>query len=255
MEMRMRTISIGTNARKFVITTLAFAAVAASATSASAQVRSAHPCGVAPTADEVFVYEGPNFSGGCGALYVGYYPTSGWGTGGFGVNNDTISSIKVGSNVRARLFVGPTYSGNYFWFGGYGTWGSMPSGWNDVTSSIRVEVNSRSTACNDLQPGEFALFRDPSFSGDCVVLNYGSSYPTPNDLGIANDTVTGVLGGPQVFGTCSNGTQAVWNVQLWYGLNYTGSSYTMQSGNWNANLSGNNMNDVTSSVGTYFVCI
>src|SRR4051812_29560391 len=91
-----------------------------------------------PPSDQVWVYTGPGYSGTCAALIAGFYPNSTGGLGGFGLPNDTISSLKVGSGVRARLFTDALYGGSYFWFGGVGDYATMPSGWNDVASSIRV---------------------------------------------------------------------------------------------------------------------
>jgi hypothetical protein len=233
--------------------------VLASAVSASAyaqvdQVMTYHSCtGADPASNEVYIYTNINYGGTCAALYQGFYPTSGTGTGGFGLANDSISSLKVGSSVRARLFSDAVYAGSYFWFGGFGDYASMPSGWNDVASSIRVENNARSTTCNDLQPGEFALFGDANFGGDCVVLYYSHNYPQAQNMGIANDSVSSVNGGPQAFVGCSGGGQTVWNVALYSNGAYGGSFVGVTSGTTNSFLS--SFNDVTSSVSSYFICI
>src|SRR4029077_10116089 len=116
-----------------------------------------------------------------------------------GLPNDSISSLKVGAQVRARLFSDIVYGGNYYIFPGFGFYSTMPPGWNDATTSIRVENNARSATCSDLQPGEFALFRDANYGSDCVVLYYTHSYDylQPINMGIANDAVSSVNAGPR----------------------------------------------------------
>jgi hypothetical protein len=212
---------------------LAFAVGTAISLSASAQtpdqVQTWQSCGglVDPPSNQVFVYTDINFGGTCAALVAGFYPNSGIGPGTFGLPNDSISSLKVGSAVRARLFVDGVYGGTYFWFGGTGAYATLPTGWNDATSSIRVEINSRSTTCNDLQPGEYALFQDPNYGGDCVVLQYAHSYPEPVNMGIANDSVSSVNPGPGM--ACpTDGTSAV--LFLHASNNYQGSYATANSG-------------------------
>jgi hypothetical protein len=208
--------------RKYLIG-VAFAACTAASFSASAQqqnlgqdqVQSASTyCSTSglsePPSDQVWIYSDANFKGACATLYLGFYPNSGWAPGGFGLANDSISSVKIGSAVRARFFRDGVYGGDYFWQPGPYDMSGMPpgyngAGWNDVVSSIRVEINSRSPGCDDLQPGEYALFRDPgafrepNWGGDCVVLYYHGNYPEPIYLGIANDSVSAVDGGPRIF--------------------------------------------------------
>jgi hypothetical protein len=233
--------------------------VLASAISASAyaqvdQVMTYHACtGSDPASNEVYIYTDINYGGSCAALYQGFYPNAGTATGGFGLPNDSISSLKVGSQVRARLFSDGVYGGSWFWFGGFGDYASMPSGWNDVASSIRVENNARSTTCNDLKTGEFALFRDSNFGSDCVVLYYTHTYPQPINMGIANDSVSSVNGGPTDSVACPGGGSAYYNVVLYSNGGYGGSTYSVTSGFTNSFLS--SFNDVTSSVSTYYICI
>jgi hypothetical protein len=242
---------------------LGFAFILSSAASASAYaqaldtqvdvVKTYHACTtVEPAANEVYVYTNGNFGGTCAALYGGFYPNSGTGTGGFGLPNDSISSLKVGSSVRARLFADGIYGGSWFWFGGFGDYAVMPSGWNDVTSSIRVESNDRSTTCNDLQPGEFALFRDANFGSDCVVLHYSRYYVTPSDMGIANDSVSSVYGGPQAPAVCPDGTAGIYYVVLYSDATFGGNRFNVFSGTSNSYLS--SFNDVTSSIFTVAYC-
>jgi hypothetical protein len=181
----------------------AISASAYAQTAESTALNTFHACTTTdPASNEVFIFSNGNFGGTCAALGLGLYPYSGtthasWPNDGrFGLPNDSISSLKVGSAVRARLFSDGMYGGNFTWFSGFGAFASMPSGWNDVTSSIRVEDNTRSPTCNDLRSGEFALFREPNFIGECIVLPYGAWRSQPENLGIANDSVSSINGGP-----------------------------------------------------------
>jgi len=201
-----------------------------------------HRCTTPEPADqEVFVYVNGNFGGNCVALGPGFYPDGDFSVP-YGVPNDSISSLKVGASVRARLFVDSWYGGAYYYFGGGHDYGVMPSGWNDQTSSIRVETNSRSPVCNDLQVGEFALFRGANFTDDCVVLTYANTelYYTPDRMGIANDTVSSVNGGPRT-SDC---------LHLFWDQYDGGPGFTVRSGTVISDLTPYGWNDQTSSLGS-----
>ena len=249
-------------------------ATSAHATEAAWMLNTYYPCEtVDPASDEVFIYTNPNFGGSCQALHIGLYPYAGptpffmntINNGYFGLPNDSISSLKVGSGVRARLFTNGIYGGNYFWFGGWGNYASMPSGWNDVTSSIRVEDNSRSVTCDDLQPGEFALFRETNFGGDCMVLPYEAldlirtSFVNASLFGIANDSVSSISAGPYFISPdrpCGIVGNQETHAEAWIMLhsdpNLKGSTYTTKSGFSKSFLSG--FDNVASSLEILWQC-
>lgn len=209
----------------------------------SDQVETYHACVTTdPQSNEVFVYANPNFGGTCAALYIGFYPNPGTGTGTFGLSNDSLSSMKVGSAVRARIFQNVVYGGSYYIFPGSGFYSTMPNAWDNQASSIRIEDNSRSSTCNDLLVNEYSLFRDANYGSDCVVLRYGHTYLEPVNMGIANDAVSSILGGPQVL--CANGNRVT--VVLYRDGNLVPPEYTVPSGTSISYLS--TFNDVTSSV-------
>ncbi|HEY4393125.1 MAG TPA: hypothetical protein VGP64_03640 [Polyangia bacterium] len=229
---------------------LAFTISTAISLSASAQVTDQleiwHPCGAGPASNEVFIYDAINYGGRCSGLYVGLFPYANTSAqpGSFGLANDSLKSLKVGSGVRARLFVDGIYGGNHFYFGGPGNYPDISVyGWSNVASSLRVEVNSRSITCNDLQIGEFAVFRDANYGEDCMVLHYGKTYSTPDTMGIANDSISSVLGGPFEF--CG---QLSTMVILWENVNEGGNSVGIGSGTNAASLP--IFNDATSSIST-----
>jgi hypothetical protein len=66
-------------------------------------------CGRDPGPNEVIVYKDSDFRGSCAALVPGFYPHA----ENLLVGNDAISSIKVGSGVRARVFKDQVYGGDY----------------------------------------------------------------------------------------------------------------------------------------------
>jgi hypothetical protein len=246
--------AVSTRGRVIGLAMAVFAVVAVSSRSASAQLATFHPCVGSPASNEVRVYVNANSGTPCAALYVGFYPFSGNQAGGFGVANDSISSVLVGSGVRLRIFSDGEFGGNYrILTSGY--YPGMPPDWNDTVSSIRVENAARSATCNDLQPGEYSLFRDPGFAGDCVVLRWGVGYNTAHEMGIANDSVSGILGGPTPPNSCQPGLTAHWNVQLFVNSPPVGQSFEFGPGANVSALSIYNFDNVTSSLSSAVVCL
>ena len=100
-----------------------------------------------PGANQVAIFDDINYNAGtagdCVILDVGTYnnpftnPTSGYSGGGYGLNNDVISSIKVGSGAGVNLFVDFNLTGSEL-----STTTSIPdlraNGFNDVTTSLQV---------------------------------------------------------------------------------------------------------------------
>lgn len=237
---------------RHVFSGFALVLVTAMSLSASAQVTQYHACsGSNPSNYEVYIYVDGNFGGACAALNVGFYPNSGTGYGGFGLPNDSISSFKVGANVYLRVFSDGGYGGDW---GGWpsGNWGVITA-FNDEVSSIRVQDNSRSETCDDLRPEEFALFRDANYANDCVVLQYFTNYPTPATMGIANDSISAVLGGPEIAAPCPPNSSGIWSVSLWQNSWYGGSGFSIGSGTNVSYLS--SFNDQASSITTSYFCL
>jgi hypothetical protein len=147
-------------------------------------------CNRNPFPLEVIVYEDPNFTGRCAVLQPGFYPNDNQ----LMVRNDSITSIKVGQLVRARVFKDSEYGGGFTDFGPSSSTGRVVSDWNDDISSLRVEPAARHPNCDDVVEGEIAFFADPNFGGDCVVLpgDGSTSYATAAQLGIANDSISAI---------------------------------------------------------------
>lgn len=139
----------------------------------------------APGAAEVIL---TLYNGQCASLVPGFYVTG----------NDTdftwlVTSIKVGSGVRARAFRWEHFSQNNdrpFTMYNAGTTLSL-SGEAQSIGSMRVEPADRSMVCNDVREGEIALFEGWDGAGDCVVLPVGQ-YPSADSMGIANDSISGL---------------------------------------------------------------
>lgn len=146
-----------------------------------------------PDAYTVWVYKDAPFKGQCKILLPGFYPHP----NNLGIGNDSMSAIKLGAGVRARLFEHAGYRG-----------ASIPVttevsylgniGWNDAVSSLRVELSNRSQTCSDVKSGEMALFVDAYYRGDCVVLpvkiwsGLPRTYANPEAMGIANDSISSI---------------------------------------------------------------
>ena len=75
------------------------------------RVNTSRPCTTNDPGDwEVFIYrEASPVWGECAALEPGLYPYP-WN---FGLEDNQISAVKVGKNVRARLFEHPVYKGKF----------------------------------------------------------------------------------------------------------------------------------------------
>jgi hypothetical protein len=144
-------------------------------------------CARNPYPNEVIVYRDPNFRGSCAALTPGFYPHA----ANLLVGNDAISSIKVGSAVRARAFKNPVYGGAWNAYAP-GTLSGGLGSFNDTISSMRIEPANRRQTCDDLQEGEIALFENEAGQGDCVVLSGDDSYPIAESMGIENDSISSI---------------------------------------------------------------
>jgi hypothetical protein len=129
---------------------------------------------------------------GCELVGVGLWPWT------VGVPNDTLSSFKVGSNVRVTFFGDSVYGGSY---GTYGPGTRVPnmSGYapgHDTASSMRV-VTKTTPDCRSTNPptGWVFLYRDSNFLGDCVARQAGS-YWHISDIGLKDDSLSSLKIGP-----------------------------------------------------------
>jgi hypothetical protein len=128
-------------------------------------------------------------NGVCFSLAPGFYSTVNYVS-----NTWAVLNISVGSGVRARAFFLEHYSQDQDHpFIIYAPTINLPLNTAAQTTirSMRVEPANRSMTCNDVVPGEIALFEGWDGGGDCVVLPVGP-YPNADAMGIANDSISGV---------------------------------------------------------------
>ncbi len=147
-------------------------------------------CNREPFPLEVMVFENPNFTGKCAILTPGFYPNGNQ----LGVQNDSISSIKVGQLVRARAFKDGDYGGGFTIYGASTPYPTLTGDWNDRITSVRVEPAARHVTCDDVLPGEIALYQQENYGGDCVVLpgDGSASFATAAQMGTANDSISSI---------------------------------------------------------------
>jgi hypothetical protein len=181
-------------------------------------------CGT-PSANQVVVYSESNYWGYCSVLSVGEFSTPSL----LSVYNDSISSVRVGANVKVEL-----WSESGFWGSSLIT-DSNQSGvgaMNDQTSSIRVRYRVN---CPAPGPDQVNIYSESGYWGACSVLGPGS-YSDPTAMGFPNDSLS----------------------SIWLGANKRAWLFS-ESGLWGTSLNvtssmsyvGNTMNDQTSSITVY----
>lgn len=146
-----------------------------------------------PGPDQVSVYEDKNYKGRCAVLDLGFYPSNTH----FALADDSISSIRVGVNVKAELCRGSNYASDCDVFEEnetlcHSTWLTrcttrLSEGWGDRASSIKVLP--RNYSCSRVPMGATAFFTEENFRGKCVVLPAGT-YPHVSTMGIQNDAIS-----------------------------------------------------------------
>jgi hypothetical protein len=203
--------------RTLIVSATTCLGLLASQSGALAQIGSARTgcnSSTLPGAEEVIIYMDNDYRGDCRILSVGTYPTA----SNFGLPNDSISSLKIGSNVQAHLFWdGPfdvhntefgwvdfvrRLGGNYPNLGAVTNAANTGQGWNDATSSMRVIRNSE--ACANPGPKQVVFFQHADFWGDCVTKNVG--FFDVWDIGMMNDSITSLkVGSSATLTICKNG--------------------------------------------------
>ena len=151
------------------------------------------PC--IPSANQIALFEAADYDGRwpCVVKGIGSYPDP----NAIGLSNDSISSIKVGTSVKATLCQAANYGGTCEAFGGADrNLGDNGVG-NDTVSSVKVEWRASLCLPND---DEVALFEAGNYLGDCVVKGIGS-YPNPNAIGLDNDSISSIKVGALVKAT------------------------------------------------------
>src|SRR4051812_4055660 len=124
--------------------------------------------GCVPGDGQVSFFMGPDGSGSCITLGYGAYafPDDPYAKGYFGLPNDSIQAVKVGTNARAVIFINSYFGGNKSIIT-RDTYYVVPT-----TSSIRVERPTDTCESSSFRPGAgaVALYTNANFGGDCVVI-------------------------------------------------------------------------------------
>lgn len=167
-----------------------------------------------PTADQVALYVDANYSGNCVVKNIGQYSNP----SAIGLPNDSISSIKVGGNVRAILCRDDNYGGVCETFYGDDPDLSNNSIGNDQVSSAKVEQRASLPAAPTLlSPENYETFNE----GQVIYLYWSAT---------GNEYEGEVWGGPG--GTLTFGPQ----VGEWYvlGSQWAGYAYSWHIKAWNS---------------------
>lgn len=142
------------------------------------------PCNTTPGANQITVFQHANFSGACDTIDAGSYDS----LNDFLTGPGTISSLKVGSAVRARLYSDVGYASSFIDVLASTNVSDLTAyGFNDQTRSIRIN----GTNCTPPGPNEVVFWTDGQFLGSCAKKALGS-YPTPTDMGVPNDWTSSV---------------------------------------------------------------
>ena len=138
-----------------------------------------------PNSDQIALYVDGNYSGQCVVKGVGDYTNP----SAIGLPNDSISSIKVGSNVKAKLCRDDGYNGTCDDFTGDDSDLGNNSIGNDQVSSVKVESRGQ-TGCAP-NSSQIALFMDTNYGGLCVIKGVGD-YSNPSAIGLSNDSISSI---------------------------------------------------------------
>ena len=143
-----------------------------------------------PNANQITVFVHAKYTGDCSILDVGDYASSKL----MSIMNDSVSSIKVGSNVSARLCQHADFGGRCQNFTrNQATLTGSYIG-NDQVSSAQVFNNPIDCSPSDNQ---IAIFEHANYIGTCSTLAIGE-YSSSVQLKISNDSVSSIKVGSNV---------------------------------------------------------
>ena len=204
-----------------------------------------------PTADQVALYVDANYSGTCVVKGIGDYPNP----SSLGIANDSISSVKVGSNVKLTLCRDDNYGGTCETFQGDDANLSDNSIGNDQASSAKVQSRSGGSCGITSIPSGYNQCAEEdgfcSFSGTAnVIYGANSCYTSPRSFSNGTACNNNVFGDPLpgVRKYCyTNGTTGgSWAYQLFDLGDYNGDKY--ESNQTITNLSTVGWNDRAESI-------
>lgn len=144
-----------------------------------------------PSSLQVALYTGANFTGECVVKGVGEYENATEIT----LPSNSISSIKVGSKVRARLYRDNNFAGVSQLFTANEDDLDDTTIGSNTTQSVKVEHEP-------CYPGamEIALYQGANLTGQCVIKGVGS-YDNAAEIGLPDNTVSSIKVGASVKAT------------------------------------------------------
>lgn len=138
-----------------------------------------------PKAKEVVLFEHINYGGKCTKLKIGRYPTPAL----MHMADNSVTSLKVGTAVRAVLFRDVDYGGMSAAFTtNIPNLNAEPIG-HDNLSSLRVEMRPK-TGCVP-RGNEIAVFEHENYGGECMLHNVGN-FSDPLEIGLPDDFISSV---------------------------------------------------------------
>lgn len=172
---------------RIVVTVLLLALVAlvgAGSVAALDVVASADAC--VPNANQVAVYQHNNYGGQCVLKGNGVYPNP----AAMSFPDNTVSSVKVGANVRLLLYRDANLVGVTSAFTANDPMVGNDSIGDNTVSSFRVEPRAKNSGC---APGvnQIALFEHENYGGRCVVKNNGN-YTNSYEIGLPDNFISSV---------------------------------------------------------------
>jgi hypothetical protein len=138
-----------------------------------------------PTDGQIVIYWDVYFTGKCVSKGVGRYPNPSL----IGLNNDSVSSIKVGANVKVTFCEHDDFAGNCETAVSDVPDMTVSTVGNDQVSSMRIHC--------DPDGNQVALYIDVDYGGQCVFKTVGD-YLTPTAIGLPNDAISSVRIGSDV---------------------------------------------------------
>jgi hypothetical protein len=145
-----------------------------------------------PSASQVALFTGANYSGNCALKDVGDYRNP----DATGLPNDSITSVKVGSNIKVQLCRDNDLSNTCEWLESDDSDLSNNSVGAAQVSSVKVETKPATTGC---VPGleEVSLFQDANYGGLCVTKRAGD-FNNSSAIGLSNDSISSVKVGDRM---------------------------------------------------------
>ena len=147
-----------------------------------------------PSANQVAFFVDANYGGQCVTKDIGEYSNP----SAIGLPNDSISSVKVGGNVKAILCRDDNYASACEEFTGDDPNLSDNSVGDNQVSSAKVQ--SRGGGNCSPNSDQVSLFVDTNYSGQCVVEGIGE-YSNPSAIGLPNDSISSIKVGSNVKAT------------------------------------------------------